>query len=56
MNMHASSGLCTHGFSNVGGVTAGHSRHNSRNVGGVTSGQVGHGPGGTQLFCVYKGA
>ena len=29
--MHAASGLCTHGISNVGGVTAGHVGHNSSN-------------------------
>ena len=49
-NLHAASGLCTHGVSNVGGVTAGPVRHNSSNVGGVTAGPVGHGPGGTQLY------
>ena len=47
--MHAASGLCTHGVSNVGGFTAGPARHNSSNVGGVTVGQMGHGPGMTQL-------
>ena len=35
MNMHAASGLCTHGVSNVGGVTAGPAPHNSSNVGGL---------------------
>ena len=44
MHMHAASGLCTQGVSNVGGVTAGPSRHNSIDDGGVTAGQVGHGP------------
>ena len=33
MNMHAASGICTHGVSNVGGVTAGPARLNSSNVG-----------------------
>ena len=33
MNMHAASVLCTHGVSNVGGVTAGPARLNSSNVG-----------------------
>ena len=42
MNIHAASGLCTQGVSNVGGVTAGPSRHNSINDGGVTRGHVGH--------------
>ena len=42
MNMHAASGRCTHGVSNVGSVTAGQPRHNSSNVGGVTAGQVRH--------------
>ena len=45
MNMHAASGLCTHGVSNDESVTAGQARHNSSNVGGVISGQVVHGPG-----------
>ena len=49
MNMHAASGLCTHGFSNVGGVTASPARLNSSNGGGVTTGQMGHGPGGIHL-------
>ena len=64
MNMHAASGLCTHGVSNVGGVsagparlnsnngggvTAGPARLNSSNGGGVTAGQMGHGLGGTHL-------
>ena len=49
MNMHAASGICTHGVSNVGGVTTGPARHNSSNVGGVIAGQVRHGPGVTQL-------
>ena len=31
--MHAASGLCTHGVSNVGVVTAGPARLNSSNVG-----------------------
>ena len=39
MNMHAASGLCPHGASNVGGVTAGQPWHNSRNGGGVTAGR-----------------
>ena len=47
INMHAASGLCTHGVSNVGGVTASTARHNSSNVVGVTAGPVGHGPGET---------
>ena len=42
INMHAASGLCTHGVSNVGGVTTGLALHNSSNVGGVTAGQVRH--------------
>ena len=45
--MHAASGLCTHGVSNVGGVTASTARHNSSSVVGVTAGPVGHGPGET---------
>ena len=49
MNMHAASGLCTYGVSNVWGVTAGPAQRNSSNVGGVTAGQMGHGQGGTQL-------
>ena len=49
MNMHAASGPCTHGISNVGGVNAGLARHNSSKLGGVTAGQVRHGPGATQL-------
>ena len=51
MNMHADIGLCTHGVSNVGGVTAGReqARHNLTNFGGVTAGQVGLRPGETQL-------
>ena len=49
MNMHAASGLCTHGISNVGGVIAGPARHNASNVGGVTVGPVGHGPSAAQL-------
>ena len=36
MNMHAASGVCAYGISNVEGVTAGQTRHNSSNVGGVT--------------------
>ena len=47
--MHAASGLCTHGVSNVGGVTASPARRNSSNVEGVTASQVGHGPGRTKL-------
>ena len=42
MNMHAASGLCTHGVSNIGGVTAGPARRNSSNAGGVIAGQVRH--------------
>ena len=34
-------GLCTHGVTTVGGVTAGHARHNSTIVGGATACQVG---------------
>ena len=42
MNKHAASRLCTHGVSNVGGVTAGSARLNSSNVGCVTAGQMEH--------------
>ena len=42
MNMHATSGVCTRGVSNVIVVTEGQMRHNTSNVGGVTAGQVIH--------------